>query len=478
MLKLFPYFVLSVVIAGCSEVYCSKEITAEKKPQQYIQVEVKNSPSQKEWKQYNTRTIDMVPGFKPYSKKVEMDKYGGRTDMKAEPKGFFYPKKVGDRWWFVDPEGNLFIHVAIVGVYTGLTDFDKQSSIKHFGSEEKWAQFSAELLHKYSFNGSGGWSQAELLRKTQYPPVYTLSWDFLANFAASKGLSWQVSGHMGYPDEVWPVFHPEFEAFCDEYAKKLAVTSDDPYCLGHFSDNEIQTQSDMLDRTLKLDLAKYPEMKYNVEEAKRWLNERKGKVAGLENINDEDRVEFIGYMFDRYFKLTTTAIRKYDPHHLCLGSRFHGKAKNIPAVFRAAGKHLDVVSVNYYKAWAPDEQLMAMWVKESGKPFMITEWYAKGEDSGLPNTSGAGWLVKTQKDRAKFYHNFSLGLMENKNCVGWHWFKYRDNNPEDLTTEPSNRDSNKGVVNTQYKPYTELLEEMKRINDNVYPLIDYFDGSN
>jgi hypothetical protein len=39
-------------------------------------------------------------------------------------------------------------------------------------------------------------------------------------------------------------------------------------------------------------------------------------------------------------------------------------------------------------------------------------------------------------------------------------------------------DSNKGVVNAQYKPYTELLEEMKRLDDNVYHLIDYFDGSN
>ncbi|MCX5632675.1 MAG: hypothetical protein NTW93_03235 [Phycisphaerae bacterium] len=80
MLKLFPYFVLLVVIACCSEAYC-KEINTEKKPQQYIQVQVKNSPSQKEWKQYDTRTIDMVSGFKPYSKKVELDKYGGRTDI-------------------------------------------------------------------------------------------------------------------------------------------------------------------------------------------------------------------------------------------------------------------------------------------------------------------------------------------------------------------------------------------------------------
>ena len=117
-----------------------------------------------------------------------------------------------------------------------------------------------------------------------------------------------------------------------------------------------------------------------------------------------------------------------------------------------------------------------MWVKESGKPFMITEWYAKGEDSGLANTSGAGWLVKTQKDRALFYQNFSLGLMESKNCVGWHWFKCVDNNPNDTSVDPSNRDSNKGIVTFDYKPYTELLDSMKRLNDNVYPLIDYFDS--
>ncbi|MCD6393771.1 MAG: hypothetical protein J7M40_09705 [Planctomycetes bacterium] len=211
-------------------------------------------------------------------------------------------------------------------------------------------------------------------------------------------------------------------------------------------------------------------------EAKRWLSKRKGRTAVLADVTDRDRVEFIGHMFDQYFKLTTAAIRKYDPNHLCLGSRFHGTATRIPTVFKAAGKYLDVVGVNYYHSWTPDPERMAMWVKESGRPFMITEWYAKGADSGLANTTGAGWLVKTQKDRALFYQNFSLGLMESKNCVGWHWFKYVDNNPNDTSVDPSNRNSNKGVVTFDYKPYTELLDEMKRLNDNVYPLIDYFDS--
>jgi hypothetical protein len=155
----------------------------------------------------------------------------------------------------------------------------------------------------------------------------------------------------------------------------------------------------------------------------------------------------------------------------------HGRALRLPHIFKVAGKYLDVIAVNYYGAWGPDPNRMAMWSRESGKPFIITEFYAKGHDSGLANNSGAGWLVPTQKDRGRFYQHFTLGLLESKNCLGWHWFKYRDNNPEDLSTDPSNRDSNKGIINYKYKPYITLLEDMKKLNNEVYALIDYFDSN-
>jgi hypothetical protein len=60
--------------------------------------------------------------------------------------------------------------------------------------------------------------------------------------------------------------------------------------------------------------------------------------------------------------------------------------------------------------------------------------------------------------------------------VGWHWFKYRDNNPEDLSTDPSNRDSNKGITDYKFKPYVKLLEDMKKLNNEMYALIDFFDA--
>jgi len=442
---------------------------------QYIKVPVKRKPTDKDWTPRDTRTIELLEGFQPGTKNILHSKYGGRSDKKAEAKAFFYPKKIAGRRWLVDPDGNLFIPVGVCSVYQGKSELSRKPSREKFGTSEKWAEFSTAFLAEYGFNGTGGWSDVKFLRAASNTMAYTLSWNFMGSFGWSKKLASQESGHLGYPDGCIPVFHPDFEKFCDDYAKQLSTTKDDPWLIGHFSDNELPIVPDMLDRSLKLP-ANDPDLRYGYEAARQWLNKVKGKKSGLKDTTDADRQGFLVYAFDRYYRITTKAIRKYDSNHLCLGSRLHGRALSLPYIFKAAGKYLDVIAVNYYGAWGPDAERMAMWGRESGRPFMITEFYAKGQDSGLPNNTGAGWLVPTQKDRARFYQHFTMGLLESKLCVGWHWFKYRDNNPEDLSTDPSNRDSNKGIVDYQYKPYVTLLEDMKKLNNEVYTLIDYFDS--
>ena len=118
---------------------------------------------------------------------------------------------------------------------------------------------------------------------------------------------------------------------------------------------------------------------------------------------------------------------------------------------------------------------MKNWGDWSGKPFMITEFYTKAMDSGLANTTGAGFTVRTQQDRGYAYQNFCLGLLQSTNCVGWHWFKYQDNDPTASGVDPSNVDSNKGLLNTDYKWYMPMIKYMKQLNENVYSLVDYFD---
>jgi len=442
---------------------------------QTIPVKMKRRPTDSQWTIQQTRTPVSLPGYRPGAKAISLSRYGGRTDRKAEAKGFFYTKQIGDRWWLIDPEGNLFIHIGMCSVRQGMTRMEQQSALQKFGNWQQWAEFCTTTLKNFGFNGTGGWSDGLFLRESGHPLVYVLSWDFMGDFSKLKRLVWQEPGRLGYPNMCIPVFHPGFALFCDTYAKEhLLETKDDPYLLGHFADDELPLAPDILDRSLQLDY-RNQDLRYGYLAAKRWLARRKGDDATISDITEEDRAAFLEYVFEEYYKITCKAIRKYDENHLCLGSRLYGEYLTYPEVLRAAGRHIDVVAANYFGAWGPDQARLNMWAKESGKPILICEWYAKGADTGMANQSGQGLLVPTQLDRGYFYQHFTLELLENKNCIGWHWFKLRDNNPADTETDPSNRDSNKGIMNYQFEPYLPLLEKMRQINQNVYSLTDYFD---
>lgn len=411
------------------------------------------------WQDYPTRTVSTLPGYRSTAD-GELSFYGGLKRMQGVGTGFFRVEKKGARWWLVDPEGHPFIHVGIVA--TSYTDVKL--------SRNAWAAETGALLRANGFNGTGAWSDTELLRASPRPLVYTRMWNFMGAYGRKRGGVYQKSGHLGYPGDCIFVFDSEFPAFCDDYARQLASTKDDPWLLGHFSDNELPLYTRTLDNFLKL-----PPGDPGRKAADRWLAERKAASPEETPLTDAMRQDFLGYVTERYLAITTAAIRKYDPNHLCLGPRFDYQALQSAPLFAAAGRHLDVIAVNYYHAWSPDPVRVAQWVRWSGKPFLVTEWYAKAMDSGFANTTGAGWVVKTQADRGKFYQNFALGLLECGGCVGWHWFKYRDNDPASKTADPSNLDSNKGIVTLRLEPYEALLSAMHELNRQVYSLADYFD---
>lgn len=413
------------------------------------------------WQDYPTRIVDTLPDYRSTTD-GQRSIYGGIKRDRRTVTGFFRAEKTGRRWWLVDPEGYPFIHVGVVA-----TAFPKGQ-----GTAESWAATASELLHAHGFNGTGAWSDTALLRATARPVVYTQMWNFMSAYGSKRGGMYQKSGHMGYPGDCIFVFDPAFPAFCDDYAKRLAATKDDPWLLGHFSDNELPLYTKTIDNFLQLPPTDPGRLAVDA-----WLSARRAAHPEEGAINDAMRQDFLGFVGERYLSLTTAAMRKYDPNHLCLGPRFDFQALQSAPLFAAAGRHLDVIGVNYYHAWSPDTERVANWVKWSGKPFIVTEWYAKGMDSGFANTTGAGWVVKTQADRGKFYQNFTLGLLESGGCVGWHWFKYRDNDPSSKTADPSNLDSNKGIVNLRLEPYAPLLSAMHELNRQIYSLAAYFDRS-
>jgi hypothetical protein len=422
------------------------------------------------WVNFRTRNIPQLNNYK--TKAVATDAFGGRADKKGTKTGFYHTQKINDRWWIIDPEGHPFIHEAVCTVAPGQSDRNKEALKTKFGDNAGWAKGTIQSMTDNGFNGVGAWSAVDEIRQANLqaakPLAYTVIINFMSNYGQKRGGTHPVPGHQGYAGNAIFVFDPDFITYCDERAKTLVTYKDDKNLLGYFSDNEMPLS--------RANLAGYLSLSHNepgYTAAAKWSAEHQVDTAKL---TEQNKIEFLGYVSDTYFSIVSAAIRKYDANHMYIGCRMHGAQRFYPEVVKAAGKYVDVLSINYYSYWTPELKDMQNWEKWSGKPFIASEWYVKGEDSGLANHSGAGWLVKTQDDRGAFYQNFILSLLESKSCVGWHWFKYQDNDPLQKGAELSNIDANKGIVGVNYDEYPALVKKMKELNTQVYSLIDYFDG--
>jgi hypothetical protein len=471
-------FSLMFVIFSCSKakIEAPTDPLVPKPETGYHLVQARANATVLSWSTYTAKTIDRLPGF-TFTKDPEINSYGSWKVSQSTATGFFRVEKKGDRWWIVDPEGYPFIHKGVAVFRPGTSTNQKAALSSKYGSNSNWATQECQFLKTNGFNGLGAWSDVDLVRQTTNPPVYSLIINPMGAYKAEHikkyGGHYDVAGWQGYRYDLAMVFDPEFDAFVESAIAPIAKYANDKYMLGYYTDNELPWKNDALDRHLTY--LGITEPAYIA--AKKWLDERKGKNASMADVNDQDRLAFTGFYFETYIKKVAAAVRKYDPNHLYLGCRFNQETEELQnsEMFKVAGKYADIISINHYRKWEPVQSIMTNWTNWSGRPFMITEWYTKGEDSGLPNKSGAGWNVPTQKDRGYFYQNFTIELLKSKACVGWHWFTYQDNDPLDLTTDASNRDSNKGIVSTNYVPYQPLLDNMKMLNDHVYELIQYLD---
>jgi hypothetical protein len=349
-------------------------------------VKVKRKPGDAEWTEYAPRTVGMLAGFDERAfPSPPLTRWGGRADRKGKATGFFHVEKQGERWWLVDPDGGLFLHVGVAAIAPGTTPTSRAALGERYASPADWASRTTRYLREQGFNGAGAWSNVPLLRDADPKErlVYTVigntgvpgapnggSGGFMSTFGKQLRATTPGVGHTNYPNGCIPVFHPDFPVFCNTFAKPLAALKDDPYLLGYFSDNELPFPK--LENFLALppgDAA----MGSSQAAAKQWLEARKGKGATADALTDADRDAWVEHVFDRYLALTTGAIRKYDPNHMCLGPRFYGPEKNGPAAFRAAGRHLDALGINHYFVWDPKPGSIARWTEWSGKPILLTE---------------------------------------------------------------------------------------------------------
>ena len=445
-------------------------------------VQCKKTVTTAAWTTYKAYTVDCIEGFTP-SADPSVNKYGGwEVASLGNTDGFFRVKKVGGRWWLVDPDGKPFLSKGLAVLSPGSSDRQKQNVKDKFGSNTGWANAEVPFVRDLGFNSAGAWSLVDNIRNLEEPLPYTVILSPMGSYIgylrnsndAVLKEAFKKAGWENYPYDFAMVFDPQFDNYVESTLSAASAYKHDKFLIGYFIDNEIPWK----DYALEYCLTKWPEGHINRVKAQEWLDKRLGKTgARLAEASNDDKKAFIAYCYEVYLEKVTTALKKYDPNHLFLGDRFNQWSYELvnPEMFKVAGKYLDVISINHYQKWEPDAMAMQNWEAWSGKPFMVTEFYTKGVDSGMGNTTGAGWIVKTQSDRGLFYQNFVNQLLKSKVCVGWHWFTYMDNDPTNTGSDTANIDSNKGIVQWDCTRYDELIIHMRTMNECVYNLAKFYD---
>lgn len=435
-----------------------------------------------------TRTVESLKDlgqFVDINEEQKFDMYGGIMDpmLRQEAKGHFYTKKIGDRWWMIDPLGYPCYLRALSGItyeYSEASPNQLPSVLEKYGSKEKWGiSATRHVVDDLYFNLSTT-KVAEVTSVEQGIFKQISIGSFAGGYGSKIGVNASRGGSTTFKNNnTMPVFDPGFETYSDELAKQVTAPHiGDNMLIGYTTDNELPMEEDMLMNYLNVDPT-LPENYYSYACTWTWLV----NITGEENpadavITKEIKELFRGFVWDRYYSVVCPAVRKYDPDHMLLGTRFLTNVRNAEWVLRFASLYLDAITINWYFTWEPQVESLQQLSTYGRLPIIVTEFYAKAKENegNLQHTDGsAGWLVQTQTDRGYFYQNFTLRLLECQNVIGWHWFQYLDCDPAGKQTDQSSLDSNKGIMSNTHKEYTDLTEKMVEINKNVYHLINYFD---
>ena len=407
--------------------------------------------------------------------------------------GFFQVKRAPNgRWHVFDPLGRAVYLRAVGHVrYRGVYIYRKppphghyhEWNKAHYPNVEAWSRETLGRLKKWGFNMLGGGTDGNevLHRGLIYAKSLSLSHGLTVGKDKVKALLC-ICPHEGSPCTEFPdVFHPGFAAYCDRFAAEhCAPNRDDPWLLGYFTDNELAWWGRGGNPTGLFDCAVQLPPESHARKAADAFAREHGVKPG-QPVPDDVKLGFLRLAAEKYFSITTAAIRRHDPNHLLLGARFAGLNGADPVVWEIAGKYNDIITFNCYP-WADLDRNVVLTRRGPGgeklvdafrrqyeygkKPFFITEWSFIALDSGLPCTTGAGQRFYTQTERTQAASLLARTLMAMPDVLGYIYFMWVDEPPEGISALYP-EDSNYGLVNERGVPYRELTDMFTELHANV-----------
>ena len=419
-------------------------------------------------------------------------------DLRGTATGFFHMEKIDGRDWAVDPLGRATVLAGVdwcnpqgsMCAALGYRPYGRWVS-EHYPSVDAWAEETAARLGAWGFTFLPCGSDASMRYRTL---AHANAADrlYFSHRLCVADSDWCIAEYKRSPCTAFPnVFHPEFQAACDWWARqRCAPNRDDPWLVGYFIDNELAWWGDVSENKaggLFDAVAKKPDSHPAKQALLAFLKDRLTAAEGgdlIRRASPADKLAFLRLIADKYFSAVTSAIRRADPNHMVLGCRFAGGPKGVdPVVMEAAGKYCDVVSFNHYP-WVdldegavydsranrvPAADLYRAAHERAKKPLLLTEWSFSALDTGRPCTYGAGQRFLTQAERVAAAETYVRTLLSLPFFAGYSYFRWVDQPALGISKYfPEN--TNYGLVSETGVPYEGLTGMFARIHGNAAAL--------
>lgn len=397
-------------------------------------------------------------------------KFGGYKQQKVKATGFFRTEKIDGRWWFVDPEGYLFLSVGVDCVNPGgggnILNLDKRRYLykelppaniganpdrpgpasfgawnlfRRYGDAypEKSKEMVFKRMDKWGLNSICNWSSPEVTRLNKKAFMMQL-----------RGLGIE-SGLMGLPDVYAPDFATKVDAAIKDF---VSPYRENPWVIGYFTGNE-PSWLGQEERLCGMILNGKPSP---------IQDELKKQLAGGDT--PEKRKKFILYTFHIFLQTVNQTVKKYDPNHLNLGMRFgHVPGKEILDVCKDV---FDVFSFNCYDLY-PKKEMMDQLLEGAGLPMIIGEYHFGTVDRGMAQSL---WQVNSQQERGVAYRYYTERAFSHPGLIGTAYFQWCD---QDLTGRRDGENYNCGLIDVTDRPYP---YQVKAIRETAQRLFDIHTG--
>jgi hypothetical protein len=400
------------------------------------------------------------------SDRYGFSKFGGFLDARVdEGTGFFRTEQIDGGWWFVDPEGYLFLSHGVNCVAPGgggniyrleerrnlykelppeetdqgsrryrAPSFGSWNLSRRYGEDyrEKSIENIITRMDRWGLNTIANWSGRDVYRLNR--KAFTLQ---------MRGIGIE-GGLMGLAD----VYAPGFAARIDSAVRSTVEPyRDNPWLLGYFTFNEPSfpgRESRLCDLILSGE-------------------DRPIKSALAEHLEGGDtperRVAFINHTFRIFIETVDQALQQHDPNHLSLGIRFGSVPEN--EILELCRDVFDVFSFNCYDL-VPREEMLDRCMEVTGKPMYIGEYHFGTVDRGMAQSL---WQVDSQQERGVAYRYYTEHAYAHPGLIGTAYFQWCD---QDLTGRNDGENYNCGMVDVTDRPYPYLVEAVSETAKRLF----------